>query len=122
MAQRQLAARQKLVAGIRTVADAERETGRIDADGYVIETIQFESLPDFFVTANAYRPLAPGRYPAVPLQAGHTQEGKPDPQVTAANLALQGYVALTGGSVNEYLADRWRAISFGMPSAQSTIW
>ena len=53
-----------------------RVTGRTDAGSYIIEKIIFESLPHFFVTANLYRPAVAGRYPAVLLQSGHTQEVK----------------------------------------------
>ena len=112
IAQGQLDARDKEIAAVRTVADAERRkvivrrkimsalgglpdydgplnpriTGRIQANGYVIEKVIYESLPRFYVTANLYRPDRPGRYPAVLLQAGHTQEGKAEPQWLAANL------------------------------------
>src|SRR5208282_1312611 len=71
-----------------------RITGRIEAGGYSIEKVLFESLPGFFVTADVYRPAQPGRYPGVLLQSGHTQEGKAEPQRLAANLALKGFVAL----------------------------
>jgi cephalosporin-C deacetylase-like acetyl esterase len=54
----------------------------------------YESLPGFYVTANLYRPNAPGRYPAVLMQSGHTQEGKPENQRVAANLAVKGFVVL----------------------------
>src|SRR5262249_41297497 len=121
IAQEQLQARENEVAAIRTVTDAERRkalvrrkildalgglpdyagplnariTGQIQADGYVIEKVIYESLPGFYVTANVYRPSRPGRYPAVLLQAGHTQEGKAEPQLLAANLAMKGFVALS---------------------------
>src|SRR5256886_9869631 len=111
IAQQELQARENAIAQIRTVSDAERRkqvvrekilqilgglpdyngplhariTGRIQAEGYGIEKIIFESLPGFFVTANLYRPNQPGRYPAVLFQSGHTQEGKPEPQRAAAN-------------------------------------
>ena len=39
-------------------------------------------------------PNQPGRYPGVLLQSGHTQEGKPENQRVAANLALKGFVVL----------------------------
>jgi len=52
------------------------------------EKVNFESLPGFYVTANLYRPNQAGRYPGVLLQAGHTQEGKPEGRRLAANLAL----------------------------------
>src|SRR5580658_394553 len=79
-----------------------RITGQIEAGKYTIEKIVFESLPGFYVTANIYRPNAqgntqdnhPGRYPGILLQAGHTQEGKPEGQRLAANLALKGFVVL----------------------------
>jgi cephalosporin-C deacetylase-like acetyl esterase len=120
IAQQQLDARDKEIAAIRTRADAERRkevvrrkildalgglpdyngplnarvTGRIQADGYVIEKVIYESLPGYYVTGNLYRPNQPGRFPAVLLQAGHTQEGKAEPQRLAANLALKGFVSL----------------------------
>ena len=119
-AQQQLDRREKTIAGIRTVAEAEqrkqvvrakfleiigglpdysgplnpRVTGRIQAEGYTIEKVIFESLPGFYVTANLYRPNRAGRYPGVLVQAGHTQEGKPEGQRLAANLALKGFVVL----------------------------
>jgi cephalosporin-C deacetylase-like acetyl esterase len=120
IAQQQLQRRENAIAEIHTVADAERRkklvrerlleilgglpdyngplnprvTGRIQNESFTIEKIIFESLPGFFVTANLYRPNRLGRYPAVLLQSGHTQEGKPEPQRLAANLALKGFVAL----------------------------
>jgi cephalosporin-C deacetylase-like acetyl esterase len=120
IAQQQLQARENAIAEIHTVAEAERRkqvvrerimeilgglpdyngplnariTGRIQAEGYTIEKVIFESLPHFFVTANVYRPNQPGRYPAVLFQSGHTSEGKPEPQRAAANLALKGFVVL----------------------------
>src|SRR5262245_55615188 len=120
IAQERLQARENEIAAIGTVAGAEqrkkivrrkilaalgglpdyagplnaRVTGKIQADGYVIEKVIYESLPHFYVTANVYRPSRPGRYPAVLLQAGHTQEGKAEPQLLAANLALKGFVSL----------------------------
>src|SRR5947199_3158545 len=127
IAQAQLDARDKEIAAVRTVADAERRkevvrrkivaalggmpeytgplharvTGRIQADGYVIEKVIYESLPGFYVTANLYRPSQPGRYPGVLLQAGHTQEGKPEGQRLAANLALKGFVVLAFDPVGQ---------------------
>ena len=78
-----------------------RITGRIQAESYTIEKVIFESLPGFFVTANLYLPKQPGRYPAVLLQSGHTQQGKPEPQRLAANLALKGFVALAFDPVGQ---------------------
>jgi cephalosporin-C deacetylase-like acetyl esterase len=71
-----------------------RVTGVIHNDSFTIEKVIYESLPGFYITANLYRPNRPGRYPAVLLQAGHTQEGKPENQRVAANLAMKGFVVL----------------------------
>jgi hypothetical protein len=87
-----------------------RITRTIHADGYSIDKLIFESLPKFYVTANLYRPSKPGRYPGVLIQAGHTQEGKPEDQRLAANLALQGFVSLAfdpiGAGEREQTFDR----------------
>src|SRR5256885_12182881 len=80
-------------AGLQRAAPC-KNCGPHPAEGYAIEKVIFESLPGFFVTANLYRPNQPGRYPAVLFQSGHTQEGKPEPQRAAANLALKGFVVL----------------------------
>ena len=72
-----------------------RVTGRIESEFHTIEKVIFESLPGFYVTGNLYRPNTAGRYPAVLVPSGHTQEGKPEPQILAANLARKGFVAFT---------------------------
>ena len=120
IAQRQLRERKSEISAIRTVADAERRkksvrekilramgglpdykgplnprtTGAIHGDAFTIEKLQYESLPGFFITADLYRPNKPGRYPGILLQSGHTQEGKPELQRGAINLALKGFVVL----------------------------
>jgi pimeloyl-ACP methyl ester carboxylesterase len=54
-----------------------RELGAIPQDDYVIERIVFESRPQFFVTANLYRPkVVQGRLPAILFPPGHAAEGK----------------------------------------------
>jgi cephalosporin-C deacetylase-like acetyl esterase len=170
IAQEQLTQRERVIAAIHTVADAERRkkyvretlleilgglpdyngplnasvTGRLEAESYVIEKVIFESLPGFFVTANLYRPNRPGRYPAVLLQSGHTQEGKPEPQRLAANLALKGFVSLAfdpvgqgereqtydrqvdaplaGWSVNEHIQAGAQSLLIGQSVARYFIW
>lgn len=127
IAQQQLEKREKAIAGIHSIADAEgrkqsvrqtllsvigglpdyngplnpRITGHLQSGNYVIDKVIFESLPGFYVTANLYRPNQPGRYPGVLLQAGHTQEGKPEGQRLAANLALKGFVILAFDPVGQ---------------------
>ena len=76
-------------------------TGEIKADGYTIEKVLFQSLPNFYVTADLYRPNQPGRYPAILYQSGHTQEGKPEPQRAAANLALKGFVVFATDPIGQ---------------------
>ncbi len=96
-----------------------RVTGTIKANGYAIEKVIFESLPGFYITANLYRPATPGRYPAILVPAGHTQEGKPEAQHLAANLARKGYIALTYDPIGQgereqtYLPELGRALSGG---------
>ena len=120
-AQHQLQERQRAVDAIHTIAQANdrkkevrakmlealgglpdykgplnaQVTGQIRNDSYTIEKVLYESLPGLYVTANVYRPNRPGRYPAVLLQSGHTQEGKPEDQIIAANLVMKGFVVLT---------------------------
>src|SRR5207245_8018337 len=131
------------LAGLQRAAPC-KNCGPHPAEGYTIEKVIFESLPGFFVTANLYRPNPPGRYPAVLLQSGHTQEGKPEPQRLAANLALKGFVALAfdplgqgereqsydsqvdhplaGWSVNEHIQAGAQAILVGESVARYFIW
>jgi len=127
IAQTQLSRREEVIKGISSAAEAgqraqsvrqtfleligglpdyngplnPRVTGRIQAENYSIEKVIFESVPGFYVTANLYRPAEPGRYPGILLQAGHTQEGKPEGQRLAANLALKGFVVLTFDPVGQ---------------------
>src|SRR5215471_11670917 len=127
IAQQQLQQREKSIAQIHSVADAERRkksvretflsligglpeysgplnprlTGRLQSGNYIIEKVIFESLPGFYVTANVYRPERAGRFPGILLQAGHTQEGKPEGQRLAANLALKGFVVLAFDPVGQ---------------------
>jgi dienelactone hydrolase len=121
LAQQELDRRADQVAAVRTVEEAERRkqlvrdkilellgglpdyagplnprvTGKIERPRYVIEKVIFESLPRFYVTANLYRPAAPGKYPGILLPLGHWEQGKPAVQRIAANLALKGFVVLT---------------------------
>src|SRR5437867_6871148 len=170
IAQRQLQERQREMDKIHTVADAERRkqkvreallellgglpdyngplnskvTGQIQDDGYAIEKVLFQSLPNFYVTGDLYRPNQPGRYPAILLQSGHEQEGKPGLQGAAANLALKGFVVLAtdpigqgereqsydpqlsgplgGWSVPEHIQAGAQSILIGESAARFFIW
>lgn len=75
-----------------------RITGVIEKPGYRIEKVIFESLPEFYVTANLYVPAeAPFPVPGVLCPVGHWKESKAVEQMQrlCAGLALLGYVALT---------------------------
>ncbi len=145
IAQQQLDGRERAIAAIRTRADADRRqasvrakltaligglptysgplnprvTGRLQSDTHTIEKVIFESLPGFYITGNLYRPNAPGRYPAVLVPSGHTQEGKPETQIVAANLAAKGFVAFAYDPIGQgereqtYLPHLGRALSGG---------
>src|ERR1043166_2127742 len=78
-----------------------RVTGRIEKPRYVIEKVIFESLPQYFVTANLYRPRTQGKYPAVLVPLGHWDTGKVAEERTAANLALKGFVVLAYDPVGQ---------------------
>src|SRR5436309_6078801 len=119
-------------------------TGQIQDDGYAIEKVLFQSLPNFYVTGDLYRPNQPGRYPAILFQSGHTQEGKPEPQRAAANLAVKGFVVLAtdptgqgereqsydpqlsgplgGWSVPEHIQAGAQCILIGESAARFFIW
>ncbi len=144
-AQQQLDQRANAIAAIRGVADADqrrelvrkklmrsigglptykgpvnaRVTGSLKSESHTIEKVIFESLPGLYITGNVYRPNAPGRYPGVLVPAGHTQEGKPEPQIVAANLARKGFVALTYDPIGQgereqtYLPQLGRPLSGG---------
>jgi dienelactone hydrolase len=145
IAQRQLDERERIIASIRTRAHADRHkalvrsklteligglptysgplnartTGRLQSETHTIEKVIFESLPGFYITANVYKPNTAGRYPAVLVPSGHTQEGKPETQIVAANLAAKGFIALSydpigqGEREQSYLPELGRALAGG---------
>lgn len=79
-----------------------RVMGKLVREGYEVRKIIFESLPDFYVTANLYVPLrghAP--YPAVLAPCGHSLNGKAyaEYQRLYIGLVRRGYVVLTWDAV-----------------------
>ncbi|MFN3322995.1 MAG: alpha/beta hydrolase [Bryobacteraceae bacterium] len=74
-----------------------RVTARFQRDGYRVESVVFESRPNFYITANLYIP-ASGRapYPALLGTAGHSIAGKAAPVYQHAWIALakRGFVVL----------------------------
>jgi len=115
----QLAQREQKVAAIQTRQDAERrqaevrakilnlmgglperkgpvrvkEFGTVQEEGFRIEKIAYESLPDFWVTANVYVPEGAGPFPAAIVAPGHGP-GKESQASWAANLARNGVLTL----------------------------
>lgn len=75
-----------------------RTTGTLAREGYEVRKIIFESLPEFYVTANLYVPSG-GRqpHPAVLAPCGHSLNGKayPEYQRLYISLVRRGYVVLT---------------------------
>ena len=71
-------------------------TGSDGHDGYVIETIVFESLPNFHVTGNCYVPEGEGPFPAVLFLCGHAGVGKASSvyQQACIELVRNGFVVL----------------------------
>ena len=74
-----------------------RQVGELTRDGYVVRKIIFESLPEFYVTANLYVPTTgKGPFPAVLCPIGHSRNGKAYDvyQKLFVGLARRGYVVL----------------------------
>lgn len=95
----QKTAREKLLRVIGGLPNYEgplnaKVTGTLTAPTHTIDKVAFESLPGYWVTANLYKPVTPGKHPAVLFAIGHWDEGKPAAQRMAANLAAKGIVVL----------------------------
>ena len=62
--------------------------GTLKRDGYHVEHLIFQTLPDVWMTANAYVPDQPGKHPAVLCVHGHWKGAKQDPHVQARCIGL----------------------------------
>ncbi|HZT29984.1 MAG TPA: acetylxylan esterase [Bryobacteraceae bacterium] len=103
---RQAVVREKILKLIGGLPDYQgplnaKVTGAIRKPRYTIEKVIFESLPQFYITADLYRPNQPGRYPGVLFPMGHWDQGKAAAQRTAANLAEKGFVVLAYDPVGQ---------------------
>lgn len=121
IARTQLDARREAVARIQSRADAEKRRemvrrkvieligglpesagpaavktfGTVEGGGFRVEKLAFESLPDFWVTANVYVPAnRPGPFPAIVLTPGHEASGKTGQYSWGVNFARIGILAL----------------------------
>src|SRR5271157_5760176 len=97
--QRQVAFREKvlsLIGGLPTHSGPVAVTafGAFSGDGYRVEKLAYESLPNFWVTANLYLPEGFGPFPAVIIAPGHGAAGKLEDWSWGINLARNGIVAL----------------------------
>lgn len=79
----------------RTPLNAEI-TGTLERENYVIETVVYESLPNFHVTGNCYRPDGEKPFPAVLFLCGHATSGKAAGlyQQACRELAENGFLVL----------------------------
>jgi cephalosporin-C deacetylase-like acetyl esterase len=97
--QRQAEARGKILKSIgglpeRTGPVRVKQFRTISGDGFRIENIAYESLPEFYVTANVFVPASgTGPFPAIVITPGHGA-GKQSEYNWAANFAHAGIVAL----------------------------
>jgi dienelactone hydrolase len=78
-----------------------RVTKTTKREGFAIDHVLFESLPDYYVTANLYRPERAGRHPAILMSMGHWDSGKAAGQLLSANLARKGFVVLAYDPVGQ---------------------
>jgi len=130
IALRQLASRKELISEIRTPEQFEKrktevrrllltlmgglpgeraalniqKTGTVDRGDYRIEKIIYQSLPNFYVTANLYVPQAgKSPYPAVLQPTGHSLAAKARAsyQALALGLVKNGFVVLTYDPVGQ---------------------
>ncbi len=71
--------------------------GTLQRDGYRVEKIVFQTMPDVWMTANAYVPERAERVPAVLCVHGHWRGAKQDPVVQARciGLAKLGFFVLS---------------------------
>jgi cephalosporin-C deacetylase-like acetyl esterase len=116
----QLRQRAQAIAAIQTQAEAERrkaavrakileligglperhgpvpvhQFGTLTGDGFHVEKIAYESLPNFYVTADVYVPDGAGPFPAVILTPGHEATAKLGQYNWGANLASAGVLFL----------------------------
>ncbi len=80
-----------------------RVVGQVQADGYRIEKVIYESLPGYLVTANLYLPSTPGPYPGVLFSCGHSESGKAIEtyQLACALMARNGLAVLSYDPVGQ---------------------
>lgn len=132
LAKKALASRSSSIAALSSKADAEKRQAEVRskilkaigglpdrsaplnakvvsvhaAEGFKFETVMFESLPGYRVTANLFVPEGKGPFPAVIVSPGHSPSGKAGDYRFAANFARAGFVVLAYDIVGE--GERWQ--------------
>jgi hypothetical protein len=101
--------------------------GRKTYDGFSVEKVLIETAPNYWLGANLFRPLTPGRHPAVLSPHGHWKEGRAEQTdlgnipARAVMLARMGFVVLNYDMVG-YNDTRQTPHSFGSPAEQLWNW
>src|SRR5690348_6667908 len=75
---------------------------RMAVPGYTIVKVLLDTLPDYYLGGNLYRPNAPGRHPGVLLAHGHWIYGRLEAQQLCNAQALAGTLAKAGFVVFMY--------------------
>ncbi|MBC7321422.1 acetylxylan esterase [bacterium] len=79
-------------------------TGVIEKDSYIIKKIIFQSVPNFYVTANLYMPKGiNGKLPAILFACGHWESAKacPEYQKVCVELVNNGFIVLAVDPVGQ---------------------
>ncbi len=108
-----------------------RVTGIVQKDGYRIEKVVYESMPDFYVTACLFIPnRIVGKTPAIIYYSGHGNPvlafRKPSNQTVILNLVKKGFIVFAidpvvqGERVEYYDPEMKAAVILGKPYSGST--
>jgi dienelactone hydrolase len=110
----------------RPVPRAER-FGKKEYDGFSVEKVWIETSRNYWLGANLYRPLTPGRHPAILSPHGHWKDGRAEQTDTgnvparAVMLARMGFVVLNYDMVG-YNDTRQTPHAFGSAAEQLWNW
>ncbi|HEX7902157.1 MAG TPA: prolyl oligopeptidase family serine peptidase [Planctomycetota bacterium] len=111
-------------------------TGTLEFPGFVVEKLHYQSKPGLYVTANLYRPAAPGKYPAILYSIGHYRAPRDGHKAAVQDhgiwFATHGYVALLVDTIElgevtcthhgTYSDKRWWWHSAGFTPAGVECW
>lgn len=76
--------------------------GRLDRTGYSVEKVLLDTLPNYYLGGNLYRPASPGPHPGVLLAHGHWTYGRLEAQPLCNAQLLAGTLAKNGFVVFMY--------------------